>query len=432
MELILVDDRSTDGSSEWLRDYADAKGALFLQPDRRLACPVKTWSLGVTSARGKWIWLAEADDLAAPTFLETLYNIAEAGDKYDFLYCASVKVDAGNVIYGDYQPPYEAAGNRPLAKPRLLAPGSSLLRTFLQSNPVPNVSACLFRAQALGPVLESPEDLYLSGDWWVYCQIALKSGLCYVPQVLNGHRCHSNSVRAGADRSWVRVKERYRVLQLIQKRFHPSDKDWEDALHSAFKDFAFARSSRAAQSSGSDLEDFSGVEATDPRFLSRLVNWRALPKWFGLLSYLGAMNWQSGNGSRWTKGVYKIQGVKVETGQEVGYLSQRDFASFWFVIDRVPYCDLDCRDSGARLTDLGVLQGALVPRSDLSGIVEPSVTRLETFVRFRLFLIGTRPGRWLHNWCTHVLISRICYKIRSFAGGGLSTTPNVSLRCFWS
>jgi hypothetical protein len=417
VELILVDDRSTDGSSEWLRDYADAKGALFLQPDRRLACPVKTWSLGVTSARGKWVWLAEADDLAAPTFLETLYNTAEAGDKYDFLYCASVKVDAGNVIYGDYQPPYEAAGIRPLSSPCLLVPGRSLLRIFLQGNPVPNVSACLFRAQALRPVLESPEDLYLSGDWWVYCQIALKSGLCYVPQVLNGHRCHTNSVRAETERSWVRVKERYRVLQLIKKRFHPSDKDWEDALHAAFKDFAFARSSKAAQSSGSAIEDFTTIETTDPRFLSRLVLWRASSKWRDLWSWLRVTNWRGGIKHALTKGVYQIRPIEAVAGHEFETNVPLGLLGFRFVSNGILYGDLGHEDSKANCRNPGAFQGVLFSKLDLTNIQEPSLTRLGIFERFRFGIVDTGLGQRMHRLCTDVFVLRFLYRVRSILNG---------------
>jgi glycosyltransferase involved in cell wall biosynthesis len=416
VELILVDDRSTDGSSEWLRDYAHAKGALFLQPDRRLACPVKTWSLGVSSARGKWVWLAEADDLAAPTFLETLYNIAEAGDKYDFLYCASVKVDAGNVIYGDYQPPYEAAGIRPLSSPCLLVPGRSLLRTFLQGNPVPNVSACLFRAEALRPVLESPEDLYLSGDWWVYCQIALKSGLCYVPKVLNGHRCHTNSVRAEAERSWVRVKERYRVLQLIKKRFHPSDKDWEDALHSAFKDFAFARCSKAAQSIGSALEDFRAIEATDPRFLSRLLFWRTSPRWCELCSWFRVRGWQGGVSRALVKGVYQIRPIEAVADHEFKSIVPRGFPGFWFESNFSVYCDLSREDSRAFQGVAGTIQCFLFSKLDFYWTPESPIARLGIFDRFHFWIIGTHLGHWVHNVFKNVLVLRFFFRVRCIIG----------------
>ena len=413
VELILVDDRSTDGSSEWLRDYANARGVLFLQPDRRLACPVKTWSLGVNSARGKWVWLAEADDLAAPDFLETLYNIAEAEDKYDFLYGASVKVDAANVIYGDYQPPYEVAGIRPLPSPYLLVPGRSLLRTFLQGNPVPNVSACLFRAQALRPVLESPEDLYLSGDWWVYCQIALKSGLCYVPKVLNGHRCHTNSVRAEAERSWVRVKERYQVLQLIKKRFHPSDKDWEDALHAAFKDFAFARSSKIPHRNATTLEDFSAIEATDPSFLSRLVFWRTSPRWCGLYSWLSAKNCHGGRGSLWAKGVYRFRAVEAEAHHDSASLVPRGFPGFWFVSNGILYNDLVWEKSNASCSDLRSPQGFVFTRLDLRSFPETPLTHLGIFDRFRFGIIGIGLGQLMHGIFINIFVLRFLYRARS-------------------
>ena len=417
MELILVDDRSTDGSSEWLRDYAHAKGALFLQPDRRLACPVKTWSLGVSSARGKWVWLAEADDLAAPTFLETLYNIAEAEDKYDFIYSASVKVDAANVIYGDYQPPYEAAGIGPLSSPCLLVPGRSLLRTFLQGNPVPNVSACLFRAVALRPVLESPEDLYLSGDWWVYCQIALKSGVCYVPKALNGHRCHTNSVRAEAERSWVRVKERYRVLQLIKKRFHPSEKDWEDALHAAFKDFAFARSSKITDGNATTPQDFSAIEATDPRFLTRLVHWRASPKWCSEWSSLRVRSSRGGISRALSKGVYQIRLIEAVAGQEFESIVPRSSPGFWFVSNGILYGDLDQEDSRANCRDPGALQGVLFSKPDLSIFQEPPLTRLGIFDHIRFGIIGAGLGQRMHRLCTNVFVLRFLYRARSVIDG---------------
>ena len=92
IELILLDDASTDGSEEVLSDYqGHAKVSHILLNEHNTGNPFKQWFKGMQLAKGKYIWIAEADDLCELTFLEKVVPLMEkyqqaavcfAGSKY--------------------------------------------------------------------------------------------------------------------------------------------------------------------------------------------------------------------------------------------------------------------------------------------------------------------------------------------------------------
>ena len=71
-ELILLDDASTDNSLEVLDRYKDDPHVShFVVNEQNTGSPFKQWMKGILLAKGEWVWIAEADDLCEPTFLET-------------------------------------------------------------------------------------------------------------------------------------------------------------------------------------------------------------------------------------------------------------------------------------------------------------------------------------------------------------------------
>jgi hypothetical protein len=90
-------------------------------------------------------------------------------------------------------------------------------------NTIPNVSAVLFRRQALCDVMESRLDQVLqykvAGDWFVYLHILRAGKVFYDPHVSNSHRRHRNSVTLGtaADTHYGEVVE----LQECAKAMFP-------------------------------------------------------------------------------------------------------------------------------------------------------------------------------------------------------------------
>ena len=71
-ELILLDDASTDGSATLIEKYKDNPHVSHVViNEENSGSPFRQWMKGIVLARGEWVWIAEADDLCEPAFLET-------------------------------------------------------------------------------------------------------------------------------------------------------------------------------------------------------------------------------------------------------------------------------------------------------------------------------------------------------------------------
>lgn len=87
MEVICVDDCSTDGSIDVLRTYAGKYPDLF-----RLICNEENMgvglsrNVGIEAARGEFVGFADNDDMTEPEMFEKLYHHAVAGD-FDIVRC---------------------------------------------------------------------------------------------------------------------------------------------------------------------------------------------------------------------------------------------------------------------------------------------------------------------------------------------------------
>ncbi|MDE6180708.1 MAG: glycosyltransferase, partial [Phocaeicola sp.] len=80
-ELILLDDASTDGSVKILEEYRTNPHVSHIVINKEnTRSPFIQWMKGIRLARGKYIWIAEADDSAKPDFLEQCVRLAEAHD----------------------------------------------------------------------------------------------------------------------------------------------------------------------------------------------------------------------------------------------------------------------------------------------------------------------------------------------------------------
>ena len=77
-EIILLDDRSTDGSDQLLLSYSGQPhiSAVILN-ETNTGSPFVQWEKGIKTARGKYIWIAESDDSARKEFLQTTVAFLE-------------------------------------------------------------------------------------------------------------------------------------------------------------------------------------------------------------------------------------------------------------------------------------------------------------------------------------------------------------------
>jgi hypothetical protein len=230
LEIIVLDDGSSDDSpavaravaAEWQRDIrvvecAQPSGAAFGQ-----------WARAVAMARGDYVWIAEADDASAPQFLERL--AASLGRVADAVlaFSDSAVIDAqGTMTRPSYRDYYAtAAGPGALARDDVFD-GRGFLRRFMsERNVILNVSAVLWRREALAAALTrcgaEMAVWRVAGDWRIYTEILAtgRGRVVYVAQALNSHRRHEASATSQLDRT-EHLAEITRMHAILRARLAP-------------------------------------------------------------------------------------------------------------------------------------------------------------------------------------------------------------------
>jgi O-antigen biosynthesis protein len=199
-EIIFLDDASTDKSLEVVQKYLHNCPIRYriVRNEQNSGSVFAQWKKGVDMAEGDVIWIAEADDWAAASFVEIASQAFE-DEEVVLSYTQSNQVDERSRIlcphYLDYVSDIGAdRWRRPFVNDGVteLAQGLSV------KNTLPNVSGVLFRREPLKRVLDEHFDevrsYRVAGDWCVYAYLALEGRIAFDPRSLNYHRRHQNSV----------------------------------------------------------------------------------------------------------------------------------------------------------------------------------------------------------------------------------------------
>ena len=154
-EIVVLDDGSVDDSQavvaatakqagrtvEWVG--AGAQHGLLAQ-----------WHRAAYLARGEFVWIAEADDLAEPRFLETVCAALQAAPGAPFGFVDSQAIDvAGATLWADHQAYYRESGTGLLARSGTIDAAAFLQECLGARNLVLNASAVVWRRSALRDAL---------------------------------------------------------------------------------------------------------------------------------------------------------------------------------------------------------------------------------------------------------------------------------------
>jgi hypothetical protein len=200
-EVLALDDVSTDESLGVLARYAEQTGNMFRLEANAVnsGSGYRQWDKGAQMARGDYVWMAEADDLAAPEFLGEALALLESSGAA-FVFCDSRQVDEYDKLLGEsYRWYFETLEKGAFARSFVME-GPEFVRRFLSvKNIIMNVSGVLWRRDAFLTALEATraehETLRVASDWKMYVIAALRCGpVGYVAKPLNTHRRHSASV----------------------------------------------------------------------------------------------------------------------------------------------------------------------------------------------------------------------------------------------
>lgn len=172
LEAIVVDDGSTDGTSEVVQAIDDARVRCVRQETPQGVSTARNH--GMDLARGNWIAFLDDDDLWAPTKLLAQLEAAEASNA-TWCYTGAVKIDDRQRIVGGTPPP---------------SPGAVMAR-LRSSNLVPGgCSGVVVTRRALASAGRFDPRLVNLADWDLWVRLGRTGRPTCVPEPLVGYRIH--------------------------------------------------------------------------------------------------------------------------------------------------------------------------------------------------------------------------------------------------
>lgn len=227
LEVILMDDCSTDESRSILEEYArrDSRIRLVFN-EQNSGSTFRQWNKGLGLATGEYVWIAESDDAAELTLVEQLLGQLETHPEAGLAYCQSCYIDADSKRAG-----VALLFEDGLGSADYYCPGPELVRRYMPiTNIVPNASAVLLRRSTVTAVGPAPEDMRLAGDWLYWIRFMLQTNVCYLAAPLNYFRSHGQNVRSHTLAEGRNLVEMARVLGYVRAQVELTPAVYRQAL----------------------------------------------------------------------------------------------------------------------------------------------------------------------------------------------------------
>ena len=200
VQVIILDDHSTDDSLDVIGSYAgNPKIAHIEVNERNSGNTFLQWEKGIGMAEGEYIWIAESDDTAEPTFLSRL--MAQLVQHPD----AVLAYSYSNMIGPDSKVLDWSWDNPKLYHHPGVYEGKAYCTSrMVFNNSVYNASMVVWRKRFYTGIDQSYKQYRHCGDWLFWFEMCRQGKVIEVPEKLNNFRQHPNKVsndalRTGAD-----------------------------------------------------------------------------------------------------------------------------------------------------------------------------------------------------------------------------------------
>jgi glycosyltransferase involved in cell wall biosynthesis len=128
LELILIDDGSTDNTLEIARHYQNQDGRVSLLALPENSGPASARNCGIKVSRGEWIGILDSDDIAMPSRFEKQLELAESDKGLVMIGSSTIIIDENGFVIKEYKYPTKHHGlSTRLYSQRAFPPHSSML-----------------------------------------------------------------------------------------------------------------------------------------------------------------------------------------------------------------------------------------------------------------------------------------------------------------
>ncbi len=193
-EIIILDDASTDSSSEIIDRYVSLHSNISSYSNiKNSGSTFSQWQKGIRHSKGEFIWIAESDDFAEPEFLAKSIGIMREHEDAGISYCNSRLIneeDNTEILISEKE---EASGNSRWLNDYYNNGYKEVSEHLYLRNTIYNVSSVLFRKSKIPLTVDVEPSMKFCGDWLLYIKILLHSDIAYIAEPLNNFRIHSDS-----------------------------------------------------------------------------------------------------------------------------------------------------------------------------------------------------------------------------------------------
>ena len=227
-EIIILDDASTDDSVPVINKIISTLDidCQLIENKSNSGNTFAQWLKGVEISQGDYVWIAEADDLSVPGFLDEVLQPFR-DPSVVMSYCQSKQMDSECKIICDDYLDYISDVSSEKWSECYVEDGLNEIRTCLAiKNTIPNVSAVVFERNSLLHVLKEKikeiKEYSVAGDWLTYIFILNKGKIAFSPKAYNLHRRHHNSVTM-CNLNLSQLEEILSVQQKVRNSFRPDE-----------------------------------------------------------------------------------------------------------------------------------------------------------------------------------------------------------------
>lgn len=223
-EIIILDDCSTDNSTEVIEKYRNnPKVSLIRVNKTNSGSTFMQWKTGIEAARGKYVWIAEADDEALPEFLEKTVAALEGNPGAAIAFTGSYIINE-NGVKQDYEfdkwSKLRCANKLPL---RVLDGEKYISHNLYWANYVYNASMVLFRRDRYTHnIIADCVKMRNTGDWLFWINLAASGQVVEIYEKLNLYRKHGCSVTDAGAVNGNGLREELFIIKYIETHFKVS------------------------------------------------------------------------------------------------------------------------------------------------------------------------------------------------------------------
>ncbi|WP_264531337.1 glycosyltransferase [Flavobacterium sp. N502540] len=217
LEIIIVDDCSTDGSQEILKEYVHHSNINLKLQTENSGSYVKASNYGASFANGEYILFAQCDDFAEAHQIQTLIEKFKEYPSAGVVFSKSKLVDEKGISFSDDFVGREKSFKKAVDKTSLVS-GEKMKEFLSFSCVIPNLSAALIKRELFLKVNGLSTSYLVVADWEFWLDMTEVTDFVYVSEPLNYFRQHATTIRSS-------VKMKTQIIEIFKMFYNHISKN---------------------------------------------------------------------------------------------------------------------------------------------------------------------------------------------------------------